>query len=539
MRFDCVKDHRVYTRKKQTVVNMTMSVFFESVIKIVSDLARDVPDKERYQNLISAVQRIFPCDAAVLLRLEGRVLRPLAVSGLESDVMGRRFVVDEHPRLSRIVNSRTTVRFEADSTLPDPYDGLISIPDGLLNIHDCMGFSLYVDDKPWGVLTLDALADRSFDSIDPTQLRMFINLTEATVKAAERIALLKARVKHSRDVVVALQSSEGRDEIIGDSQAIHTLLADIDVVAFSSLTVLIMGETGVGKELVAKRIHAKSSRANAPMVHVNCAALPESLAESELFGHVRGAFTGAVTDRAGRFELANGGTLFLDEIGELPLSLQAKILRTLQSGEVQRVGSDHNIQVDVRIVAATNRNLQEEIVKGRFRADLYHRIAVYPVTVPPLRGRDTDILLLAGFFLERNQRRLGVGAFRLSKAAKLALQQYSWPGNVRELEHLLSRAGLRAIAEQGRDAAWVTLSAEHLDFRLDAYQLAAGMSVTVNNPVVAENRTMDMNEAVDQFQKDLIQQRLEDYQGNLAATARSFDLNSSNFYRLLKRLHIK
>lgn len=518
---------------------MTTSVFFESVIKIVSDLARDVPDKERYQNLLNAVQRIFPCDAAALLRLEGKVLKPLAISGLSSDALGRRFVVDEHPRLMHIVNSRATVRFEADSTLPDPYEGLVNTPDGLLNIHDCMGVSLYVDEKPWGVLTLDALTANSFDAIDPVQLRTFISLAEATVKAAERIALLKARVAHSRDVVVAMQSNEGRDEIIGDSQSIHKLLADIDVVAFSSLTVLIMGETGVGKELVAKRIHAKSNRSKAPMVHVNCAALPESLAESELFGHVRGAFTGAVTDRAGRFELANGGTLFLDEIGELPLSLQAKILRTLQSGEVQRVGSDHNIQVDVRIVAATNRDLQAEIVKGRFRADLYHRVAVYPVTVPPLRVREGDVQLLAGFFLERNQRRLGVGAFRLSKAAKLAIQHYNWPGNVRELEHLLSRAGLRAIAEQGREGAWVTLTAEHLDFRLDAYQLAAGVSVADTKPIVAEIRVMDMKEAVDQFQKNLIQQRLEDCQGNLAATARSFDLNSSNFYRLLKRLHIK
>ena len=518
---------------------MTTSPFSASVIKIVSALALDVPDKERYQNFLEALVDIIPCDAAGLLRLEGKVLRPLAVSGLSQDTLGRRFVVSEHPRLLRILNSPVAVRFEADSPLPDPYDGLVSTLDGRLDIHDCMGISLNVDDKPWGVITFDALHDHSFDAIDPNELSTFKQLAEATVKAADRIALLKARVAHTRDVVVAVQQNEGRDEIIGESQPILTLLKDIDVVAFSSLTVLVMGETGVGKELVAKRIHSKSSRVNAPMVHVNCAALPESLAESELFGHVRGAFTGAVSDRAGRFELADGGTLFLDEIGELPLSLQAKILRTLQSGEVQRVGSDHNIQVDVRIVAATNRDLQAEIIKGRFRADLYHRIAVYPVIVPTLRERGGDVLLLAGFFLERNQRKLGVAAVRLSDTAKIALMRYSWPGNVRELEHLLSRASMRAIAEQGRDASWVTLTAEHLDFRLDTYQLTAGANAGATPSIDISLPGRTMKEAVADFQKVLIQQRLEANRNNLAATARGLGLNSGNFYRLLKRLKIK
>jgi len=522
------------------MVNMTTSLFATSVIKIVSDLAMDVPERVRYQNLLESLMEIFPCDAAALLRLEGAILRPLAAVGLSQDVFGRRFVVEEHPRLLRIVKSPVSVRFEADSSLPDPYDGLVNTADNLLNIHDCMGVAIQFDGATWGVLTFDALDANRFDAMDLELLATFVRLTEATVQAAGRLATLTARAAHARELVAAVQQSDNRDEIIGESAAILSLLQDIDMVAASSLTVLIMGETGVGKELVAKRIHRHSDRSKTPMIHVNCAALPESLAESELFGHVRGAFTGAHSDRAGRFELADGGTLFLDEIGELPLALQAKILRTLQSGEVQRVGSDHNINVDVRIIAATNRDLKAEIGKGRFRADLYHRIAVYPVTVPNLKDRDADVLLLSGFFLERNQRKLGVGAFRLSSDANRALAYYNWPGNVRELEHLLSRAGMRAISEQGREAPWVTITASHLDFRLDSILVERHrhQPVTLTDKDVSGS-DQTMKDALDQYQKAFVEQRIIDNHQNLAATARGLGLNSSNFYRLLKRLGIK
>ena len=180
-------------------------------------------------------------------------------------------------------------------------------------------------------------------------------------------------------------------------------------------------------------------------MHVNCAALPEALAESELFGHVRGAFSGAIAERAGRFEAAEGGTLFLDEVGELPLSIQAKLLRALQNGEIQRLGADRPRKVNVRIIAATNRNLKERVQEGSFRADLYHRLSVYPVPIPPLRERGNDVLLLAGFFLELNRARLGLRSLRLSVAAEDALHRYAWPGNVRELEHVVSRAALKAV----------------------------------------------------------------------------------------------
>jgi anaerobic nitric oxide reductase transcription regulator len=274
------------------------------------------------------------------------------------------------------------------------------------------------------------------------------------------------------------------------------------------------------------------------MVYVNCAALPENIAESELFGHTKGAFSGAVSERAGKFEIADGGTLFLDEIGELSLAIQAKMLRALQSGEIQRVGSDQNIQVDVRIVAATNRDLQQEVSNGNFRADLYHRLTVYPVQVPPLRERGKDVLLLAGYFLEDNQRRLSVKALRLSADAKNALQQYSWPGNVRELGHLLSRATLKATTDQGKANNSIIIDASYLDIsNAETINSNEPNKEITTKPVIIKNN-LTLKEAVDEFQREAIEETLRKHNGNLASAGRELGINRSNFYRLLKRLDI-
>ena len=250
--------------------------------------------------------------------------------------------------------------------------------------------------------------------------------------------------------------------MIGSSGPHNRLLEEIAIVASSELTVLITGETGVGKELVASEIHALSPRADKPLVSLNCAALPDTLVESELFGHVRGAFSGASSDRRGKFELADGGTLFLDEVGELPLPVQAKLLRVLQNGQLQRIGSDSEHKVDVRLIAATNRDLAEEVREGRFRADFYHRLSVYPLVVPPLRERGRDVLLLAGYFLEENRSRLGLLSLRLSADAQAALLAYRWPGNVRELEHLIGRSALKALAAHRERPRILTLTAADL-----------------------------------------------------------------------------
>jgi formate hydrogenlyase transcriptional activator len=228
--------------------------------------------------------------------------------------------------------------------------------------------------------------------------------------------------------------------ILGQSDGLKYALYRAEQVAPANTTVLILGETGVGKELIAFAIHDMSPRKDRPLITVNCAALPGNLIESELFGREKGAFTGADIRQIGRFEIANGSTLCLDEIGELPLELQAKLLRVIQHNEFERLGSSHTIKVDVRIIATTNRNLEEEVRKGRFRQDLYYRLNVFPITVPPLRQRKDDIPLMVQTFMERYSRKMGKQITSIQKETLKALQDYPWPGNVRELESIIERA---------------------------------------------------------------------------------------------------
>src|SRR5215472_16509994 len=233
-------------------------------------------------------------------------------------------------------------------------------------------------------------------------------------------------------------------EIIGRSLPMRRVSEQIALVAPTNATVLILGESGTGKELVAREIHKASSRRDGPMVRVNCAAVPRDLFESEFFGHMKGAFTGALHDRIGRFELANGGTLFLDEVGEIPIELQSKLLRAIQEGEYERLGGNKTLKTDVRLVAATNRNLAEEVRKGKFREDLYYRLNVFPINLAPLRERKSDIPLLAAHFLERACKEFNKPLGLMSGEALATLKAYDWPGNVRELQNVVERAVITA-----------------------------------------------------------------------------------------------
>jgi formate hydrogenlyase transcriptional activator len=228
--------------------------------------------------------------------------------------------------------------------------------------------------------------------------------------------------------------------MIGESPALQSVLRDVRLVAPTDAAVLIQGETGTGKELVARAIHELSSRRQRPFIPVNCAAIPATLLESELFGHERGAFTGAFAQRAGRFELAHQGTLFLDEIGEIPLELQPKLLRAVQEQDFERLGGNRTTHVDVRIIAATNRNLRQLVEEGKFRGDLYYRLNVFPLTAPPLRERREDIPLLIRFFTQRYARKMNRAIEEIPAAALEALTRYDWPGNVRELQNLVERS---------------------------------------------------------------------------------------------------
>ena len=264
---------------------------------------------------------------------------------------------------------------------------------------------------------------------------------EGTSRAIAEIDALRKQLELENEYLREEVTGAGAfGELIGQGPALEAVARQIDLVAPTDSAVLILGESGTGKELVAREIHCRSKRSGRPLIKVNCAAVPRELYESEFFGHVKGAFTGALRDRVGRFELADGGTLFLDEVGEIPLELQAKLLRVLQEGELERVGEERTRRVNVRLVAATNRDLRTEAEAGRFRQDLFYRLSVFPVEVPALRKRKEDIPLLAEHFLETSSRKFGRPKPQLTLAGVQRLQQYDWPGNVRELQHVIERA---------------------------------------------------------------------------------------------------
>lgn len=268
-----------------------------------------------------------------------------------------------------------------------------------------------------------------------------VSLAIANMKSYEEIASLKARLeKENVYLQEEIRIEHNFEEIVGHSTALLDLLRQVDQVAPTNSSVLIYGETGTGKELIARAIHNRSLRKSRPLVKVNCSAISAGLVESELFGHVKGAFTGAFERRIGRFELADGGTIFLDEVGELPLETQVKLLRVLQEREFEPVGSSRSVGIDVRIIAATNRSLQKSIDDGTFRSDLYYRLNVFPLEVPPLRERRTDIPQLAMFFLSRYSRNLGKRMEGISATAMEKFKSYSWPGNIRELQNVIERA---------------------------------------------------------------------------------------------------
>jgi len=334
-------------------------------------------------------------------------------------------------------------------------------------------------------------------------------------------------------------SRESRHAIrlIGKSPAIQEVIRIIEKVADTPSTVLITGESGTGKELVAQALHNLSSRRNGPFIKINCAAIPKDLMEAELFGYERGAFTGAVTSKPGRFELADGGTLFLDEIGEIPVEMQVKLLRALQESEFERVGGVKTIRVDVRLIAATNRDLQKAIQEGRFREDLYYRLNVVPIVLPALRERREDIPLLADAFRQRFNRRLGKSVQRISPDAIAALQAYFWPGNVRELENVMERTLLFVEGDEIR--------LEDLpDFiRGAAAPAPAAEPVVQIPPLTSLPADASMKEIVKgataAIEKDLIVRALEETGGNVTQSAKKLKISRKSLQNKMKEFGLR
>ena len=519
-----------------------------ALLSIAVDLTNSLTSAERFERLLATSKKFIPCDAAVILRLKDGTLTPLVVDGLDENTKGKRFKVSHHPRFKSILDASGVVRFDKDSQMPDPYDGLVDSCEGNLPVHACMGAPLKIEDHVWGIITFDALDPDAFDSIDESLVATFCALAGAVASSASFIEKLESTVTKQTQVsqnLIKQVLNHQQQEMIGESPLMMRLKNEISTVAPSDLNVLITGETGTGKELVSLAIHQKSDRREQPIVYLNCSSLPENLAESELFGHRKGAFTGAVKDYKGKFELADGGTLFLDEIGELPLNLQAKLLRVLQSGEIQAIGDEKIKYVDVRVVAATNRNLKEEVVNGSFRLDLFQRLSVYPINVPPLRDRISDIPLLAAYFIEKLAPKYALQGVSLEPSAVNALQNYPWPGNVRELEHLINRVLLRISINKDERLNRINASDLQLSYEDNSQVQPASAMPSISQTGSSQLGTdgtpiaQSLSALTDEFQKSVIQQQLSSLNGNWSKTASTLGLDRSNLHRLAKRLELK
>ncbi len=357
---------------------------------------------------------------------------------------------------------------------------------------------------------------KAFDFIEKP-----LNLEKVLITIKNAIEFKKIKEEN-----VYLKKSFLKDEIIlGNSEPIKRLLEDIEKIAPTDSWVLITGENGTGKELVAKLIHKKSKRKDKPFIDVNCAAIPEELIESELFGHEKGSFTGATEQKKGKFDLANKGTLFLDEIGDMSLKTQAKILRILQEQKFERVGGTEVIEVDVRVIAATNKNLEEEIKKGNFREDLYYRLNVVPIYVPPLRERREDIPVLAKYFLNKfSYEKDGKNRF-LSKEAINILQNYHWPGNVRELKNLMERIVILVEKEEITE--------------YDILKYIRPQNGKINDFEKIIGGFSSLSEAVKFFEKVFIEKKIKEFNGNITKTAEAIGMTRRNLYRKIKSLGIE
>jgi len=316
-----------------------------------------------------------------------------------------------------------------------------------------------------------------------------------------------------------LKQRVGKHQLVWRSAVMQSVMAKVERVAASEARVCILGETGTGKELVARTVHDKSPRRTRPFVTLNCAAVPAELIESELFGHEKGSFTGAATRHLGKFEQANGGTLFLDEIGDMPVVMQAKLLRVLENGEVERIGGDRPIQVDVRVVVATHRNLEEAVKNGAFRQDLYHRIYVFPIVLPPLRDRREDIPVLVDYFAESIARQNDWPKRATTSEAYDLLQRYSWPGNVRELRNVVER--LLLLADGDVDASTV--------------RMALPSDAVTSSPTVGDGT---LSERVDAFEREVILAELKKQNNSMTETARALGLERSHLYKKCQQLGI-
>ncbi len=419
--------------------------------------------------VLDAINEIIPYELAVILSKEADdslkvrfAQGPLATEKLKDF----QIALKTHPDISKVLNAGK-VKLVEETRNPDhhdTYEEVIDMPTG----HSCMLAPLRINGDTLGLMTLD---HRQCDMFTPQRVNIANTLTKlialalAQTMATDSLLNEKERLVYERNSLVGDIDSVVKG-LIGRSPAWQQVIEKIKLVAPTESHVMILGETGTGKEQTAKAIHALSKRSGKPFITLNCSALNTNLAESELFGHEKGAFTGAVSTRRGRFELADNGILFLDEIGDLPPEIQPKLLRAIQEGTFERLGGEKTLHSDVRIICATNVNLEEKVNQGKFREDLFYRLNVFPVTLPPLRQRKEDIYLLSNYFLEILSEKFGNKSLKLSDESLKILQKNNWHGNVRELQNTLERA---AILSRGS-----IIKPAHLVFEKGSYTSDCG-----------------------------------------------------------------
>ena len=500
----------------------------EALFTVSSDFAALVNLGELLEKMLDCLLKIFQADRGVILLKSGEGLKPVVARKIESANANDQF-------------SFTVIKRVAASGKPELINDIQGMEDlegadsiQAAEIRSIICSALNQGSQLLGILYLDSqIKGRRYNEGDLKLLESFSSHAVHLIANAEE----KDRLRRDLRTWKAIQMTESPGDfagIIGTSGPIQKILAQARQVARRDVTTLVLGQSGTGKELLARAIHQSSPRSDRPFVAVNCMALSRDVIESELFGHEKGSFTGASERRIGRFELADGGTLFLDEIGELSGEIQVKLLRVLQEREIERVGSNQPTSIDVRLIAATNQNLQDLVAQGQFREDLYYRINVIALNLPPLSRRREDIPLLANHFVEYFNRQMGTDFDGLSRDAMEAMVAYNWPGNIRELRNVMERAFVLEMSEQ------ITLESLPHDIIENARR---GVDEPETDAQMAGveavlNRDTDFNDARTQFERTYVTSALKRNKGSVTATAQEIGMPRKSLYRKLEVLGI-
>ncbi|MGA8596215.1 MAG: sigma 54-interacting transcriptional regulator [Bryobacteraceae bacterium] len=492
------------------------------LLDLISRTATNLELRDLLHELLTCIGGLFECDGAYIALLDPEDPSAFRECALQYPQNGRRvqqlpaILSEEAIWLSSVIETGEPVRLAGTESEKHPVAGVKGFKS---QCH----LPLLNRARACGVLTLASLKERGFGDTDISFLRQVASLTAIAVAntlAYRQIATLEQRLASERVYLEdEILSGAMFEEIIGSSEVLIRTLEHVARVAPTNSTVLITGESGTGKELVARAIHKRSRRASCPFIRVNCSAIPPSLIASELFGHEKGAFTGATERRLGRFEMANGGTIFLDEIGDVPAETQIALLRVLQERELERVGGSRPVSVDVRVVAATNRDLKAAVEAGAFRLDLFYRLNVFPVRVPSLRERTDDIPLLVKYFIERYATMTGKAITNIDRKTLELFQAYHWPGNIRELQNVIERAVILCDGET---------------FSVDESWLQREISGAPNTPVA-------LTEALLSREKKMIEAALEESRGRISGpsgAAVKLGIPRSTLESRIKSLHI-